>query len=164
MVMMIAGIALLLVVAVVFILTLNRPEQISNVSDSSHALQTGGPQGADDESISRVERQILPVFGNQEFVAERKHARFQIEISPQAVGVYTYDEAVATRVYVVAGSKLEAFDELAMKLCGRYSREGELPEQAFCGDWLKGDRYQMRIVGQQQFTAAEIMQGLVPPA
>ena len=153
-----------MVVAVVFILTLNRQEQVSKVSDSSHALQTGGPQGEDDESISRVERQILPVFGNQELVAERKHARFQIEICPQAAEIYAYDEAAATRVYVVAGSKLEAFDELAMKLCGRYSREGEFPEQAFCGDWLKGDRYQMRIVGQHPFTAAEIMQGIVPPA
>lgn len=98
------------------------------------------------EKIKLVKVQEIPLVAGQVLEAKRKSKKYTITLVPQATGCFEHDENKKLTVYVLAGSKEEAFDTLSHKLSGKHPfYEDSNTNTAIAGRWYDGNRYLLEI-------------------
>lgn len=98
------------------------------------------------EKIKRVAIQNMNLNNNETIFAERHHKEYTITVMPQAKDCFEFDSNKKVTVFVIAGSKEEAFDKLSSKLSGRYSYTDENSNIAESGRWYDGNKYSLEIL------------------
>ena len=104
------------------------------------------------EKIKHVVIQSMPISDGDTIFSERQHKKYIIEVMPQAKNCFEYDSAKKITVFVVSGSKEEAFDSLSNKLSGRYSSTDDNSNIAESGHWYNGNKYTLKILNFEKYT------------
>ncbi len=125
-------------------------EGVLGVEESSGPLKVDvrGMDIPSSDKIKLVAIKPLKIKDGDLIKASRVHKRYSINVTPQLPGLFEYDSEKTVNVFVLAGSKDEAFNALSNHLTGKYAFLGrKKPNSAECGEWYGGDKCLFILLG-----------------
>lgn len=103
------------------------------------------------EKIKLVSIQDIPLGNGETIFAERHHKKYTISVTPQDKNCFEFATSNKITVFVIAGSKHEAFDQLSNDLSGKYSFTDNNSNIAESGRWYDGNKYMLEIIEYSKY-------------
>lgn len=123
-------------------------KETSGPTDSGQRWPREWQELPSEEKIRRVTVKRMPLQAGQTITTERSTKRYFLRVTPQAPGVFAFNDAAAVEVIVIAGSKREACERLGEVVTGRtnFWPEDSSMRSGECGRWYDGDKCRIELL------------------